>query len=102
MANTGFLVDWAIGRVRGRMIGVGWAGWGTGTAQRHYLSYNHNFLVFFFSRDSKFLLLIGCNPNFSVTLRWELPYFSAYKTESFPFQNNPKNLDPSYKTDLDL
>ena len=26
MANTGFLVDWAIGRVRGRMIGVGWAG----------------------------------------------------------------------------
>ena len=31
-----------------------------------------------------------------------VPYFSAYKTESFPFQNNPKNLDPSYMTDLDL
>ena len=31
-----------------------------------------------------------------------LPYFSAYKTESFPFQNNRKNLDPSYKMDLDL
>ena len=31
-----------------------------------------------------------------------LPYFSAYKTEAFPFQNNPKNLDPSYKTDLDI
>ena len=31
-----------------------------------------------------------------------VPYFSDYKTEAFPFQNNPKNLDPSYKTDLDL
>ena len=32
----------------------------------------------------------------------QIPYFSAYKTEAFPFQNNPKNLDPSYKMDLDL
>ena len=32
----------------------------------------------------------------------ELPYFFGYKTEFFSFQNNPKNLDPSYKTDLDL
>ena len=32
----------------------------------------------------------------------QLPYFSAYKTDAFPFQNNPKNLDPSYKMDLDL
>ena len=31
-----------------------------------------------------------------------IPYFSAYKTEFFPFQNNPKNLDPSCKMDLDL
>ena len=31
-----------------------------------------------------------------------LPYFFGYKTEFFSFQNNPKNLDPSYKTDLDL
>ena len=36
-----------------------------------------------------------------------IPYFSAYKTEAFPFQNNPKNLDPSYKIlsykmDLDI
>ena len=30
-----------------------------------------------------------------------LPYFFSYKTE-FSIQNNPKNLDPSYKTDLDL
>ena len=31
-----------------------------------------------------------------------LPYFSGYKTDFFKFQNNSKNLDPSYKTDLDL
>ena len=31
-----------------------------------------------------------------------LPYFLGYKTDFFPFQNNPKDLDPSYKTDLDL
>ena len=31
-----------------------------------------------------------------------LPYFFGYKTEFFPFQNNPKDLDPSCKTDLDL
>ena len=31
-----------------------------------------------------------------------LPYFFGYKTEFFSFQNNPKDLDPSCKTDLDL
>ena len=31
-----------------------------------------------------------------------LPYFFSYKTEFFSFQNNPKNLDPSHKMDLDL
>ena len=31
-----------------------------------------------------------------------IPYFFGYKTECFSFQNNPKDLDPSYKTDLDL
>ena len=30
------------------------------------------------------------------------PYFFGNKTEFFSFQNNPKNLDPSYKMDLDL
>ena len=30
------------------------------------------------------------------------PYFFDYKTGVFSFQNNPKDLDPSYKTDLDL
>ena len=31
-----------------------------------------------------------------------LPYFFGYKTEFFSFQNNSKNLDPSYEMDLDL
>ena len=30
-----------------------------------------------------------------------VPYFLGYKTDFFSFQNNPKDLDPSYKTDLD-
>ena len=29
-------------------------------------------------------------------------YFYSYKTEVFPFQHNPKNLDPYYKLDLDF
>ena len=28
---------------------------------------------------------------------YKLPYFFGYKMEFFSFQNNPKNLDPSYK-----
>ena len=32
----------------------------------------------------------------------QIPYFFGYKTEFFSFQNNPKDLDPSCKTDLDL
>ena len=31
-----------------------------------------------------------------------IPYFFGYKQSSFSCQNNPKNLDPSYKMDLDL
>ena len=31
-----------------------------------------------------------------------IQYFWGYKTGFFSFQNNPKNLDPSYKMDLDL
>ena len=31
-----------------------------------------------------------------------IPYFFGYKTEVFFFQSNPKNLDPSYKIDLDF
>ena len=35
-------------------------------------------------------------------MKKNLPYFFGYETEFFSFQNNPKNLDPSYKPDLDL
>ena len=31
----------------------------------------------------------------------DLPYFFGCKTEVFLFQNNPKDLDPSFKMDLD-
>ena len=31
-----------------------------------------------------------------------IPYFFSYKIEDLPFLNNPKDLDPSYKMDLDL
>ena len=29
-------------------------------------------------------------------------YLFCYETGTSPFQNNPKNLDPSYKMDLDF
>ena len=32
----------------------------------------------------------------------KVPYFFGCKKEYFSFQNNPKNLDPSYKMDLDV
>ena len=32
----------------------------------------------------------------------KVPYFFGYKTQFFFLPNNPKNLDPSYKMDLDL
>ena len=31
-----------------------------------------------------------------------VPYLFSYKAEIFPFQNNPYNLDPSSKTDLNF
>ena len=47
-----------------------------------------------------------CSINVSITLHTEIvstvPYFFDYKTELFSFQNNPKDLDSSYKMDLDL
>ena len=33
---------------------------------------------------------------------FHIPYFFGYKNEFFSFQNNPKDLDPSCKMDLDL
>ena len=40
--------------------------------------------------------MISSSPSF------KLPYFFGYKTDFFSFQNNPKDLDLSCKTDLDL
>ena len=53
------------------------------------------------------LLLFLCNICYQVLSKefgnfQELPYFFGYKTEFFSFQNNPKDLDSSCKTDLDL
>ena len=31
-----------------------------------------------------------------------ISYFFSYKMDLFSFQNNPRDLDPSYKMDLDL
>ena len=42
----------------------------------------------------------GYEQNLEV-IEWELPYFFDCKTV-FSFQNNPQNLDLSYKTDLDI
>ena len=48
-----------------------------------------------------FLYDFGCFCGLPFVL-FHIPYFFGYKTEFFSFQYNPKNLDPSYKTDLDL
>ena len=37
-----------------------------------------------------------------LSMDWLVPYFFGYKTEFFSFLNNPKDLDLSCKTDLDL
>ena len=36
------------------------------------------------------------------SLTKQILYFFSYKTEFFSFQNNPKDLDRSYKMDLEL
>ena len=40
--------------------------------------------------------------NSCALLQLKIPYFFDYNTEFFSFQNSPKDLDPSYKMDLDL
>ena len=52
--------------------------------------------------ESKLALLCRFRITWRDTHKLEIPYFFAYKTVFFSFQNNPKNLDPSYQTDLDL
>ena len=48
------------------------------------------------------LSLLSQYLSFCAAIILELPYFFAYKTEFFSFQNYPKDLDPFCKTDLDL
>ena len=48
------------------------------------------------------ILTDTCNVIDNDLINNALPYFFGYKTELFCFQNNPKDLDPSCKTDLDL
>ena len=57
--------------------------------------------------NSKLQLVFGILKSISLDTLFSgfssLPYFFGYKTEFFFFfQNNPKDLDPSCKTDLDL
>ena len=40
--------------------------------------------------------------NFMFIVAEIMSYLFCYKTDFSSFQNNPKNLDPSYKMDLDL
>ena len=40
-----------------------------------------------------------CNPYLEI---FPIPYFFSYEKMFFSFQNNPKNLDLSYKINLDL
>ena len=42
------------------------------------------------------------NYGFPIFRIFTVSFFFHYKMEFFSFQNNPKNLDLSYKTDLDL
>ena len=42
------------------------------------------------------------NTSYTACSTLKVPYFFGYKTEFFSFQNNPKDLDPSSKMDLDL
>ena len=56
---------------------------------------------------SRFLCTIFsslCSPHLSSarSITTLLPYFLGYRTDFFPSKNDPKDLDPSYKTDLDL
>ena len=37
-----------------------------------------------------------------IFLDTHVPYFFDYKMEFYSFLNSPKNLDPSYKMDLDI
>ena len=54
-----------------------------------------------FGESCPFVLFIIEIMFFMMKLRI-IPYFFGHKTEIFSFQNNPKGVDQSYKTDLGL
>ena len=64
--------------------------------------------IFFFCKNGSVFALNTIYLKFNVMLllnTWALAAdtnFFDYKTEFFSFQNNPKDLDPSCKMDLDL
>ena len=65
-------------------------------------------LNFFFSFSKFFLIFLNFN-NFSFFFQLNQNGYAAMycispdiRPSFFPSQNNPKNLDPSYKMDLDL
>ena len=58
---------------------------------------NHSFFVFFFHTTLYDIMSSGVTAPDE-----EVAYFFSYQTVFFPFQDNFKNLDPSYKMDLDL
>ena len=62
-----------------------------------FFPYHFNFLS-----DTLMVLSWHTDINDQIQHNLLLPYFFAYKTVFFSFQNNPKKLDPSYKMDLDL
>ena len=49
-----------------------------------------------------FLGFVNCSALRMFITRNMVPYFFGYKTEFFSIQNNPKDLDLSWKMDLDL
>ena len=48
------------------------------------------------------VLLLSSAININITSYLLLPYFTGYNTWVFPSKTIPKNLDLSYKTDLDF
>ena len=68
-------------------------------------SYNSWFIKYIQDMNSKvnihlyYQVLVLSDDTYEISL----PYFFSYKTKYFfSFHNNPKNVDPSYETNLDL
>ena len=53
-------------------------------------------------RSHNMLSVTSCENDAFTAAEYKVPYFSCYKTEIFLLPKQSKNLDPSYKMDLDL